>query len=55
MLAGSLVRAMIFRSELARKAGDSAKAKKWNDAAVSLWQRGDPPMLQMLRGTTELH
>lgn len=54
MLAASLVRAMIFRSQLARKAGDRAIAKKWNDAAASLWQRGDPPMLQMLRGATEL-
>ena len=55
MLAASLVRAMILRSQLASRAGDEAKAKKWSAAAVSLWQRGDAPMLELLRGATELH
>ena len=48
MLAGSLVRAMIFRAQLAAKAGDAQTAAKWQAAATSLWRRADKPLLDLL-------
>ena len=48
MLAGSLVRAMILRAQLAGNSGDAATAAKWKAAATSLWRRADPPLLELL-------
>lgn len=55
MLAASLVRAMILRADLARDTHDPGTAKKWHDAAVSLWIRGDAPMQQLLNASAGLH
>lgn len=41
-LAAILVRAMIFRANLANDAGDAATYRKWSEAANALWGRGDP-------------
>ena len=41
-IAGSLVRAIILRAEIARKQNDRPAAEEWSRAAVALWGRGDP-------------
>ncbi|MEO8193108.1 MAG: serine/threonine-protein kinase [Gemmatimonadales bacterium] len=55
MLAASLVRAMILRAKLAHHTRDAAAARKWGDAAVALWGRGDQPMLKSLEAVRETH
>jgi tRNA A-37 threonylcarbamoyl transferase component Bud32 len=41
-IAGSLVRAIILRAEIAWKQNDRPAAEEWSRAAVALWGRGDP-------------
>jgi len=41
-IAGSLVRAIILRAEIAWKKNDRPAAEEWSRAAVALWGRGDP-------------
>ena len=40
--AGSLIRAMILRADLARQVGDAATARLWARAVVELWSGADP-------------
>ena len=50
--AGTLVRAMALRAELAGAAGDRATARKWSRAALVLWSQADDflaPVLARLR------
>jgi len=46
---GSLVRAMAFRAELARRVGDAATAARWANAVATLWSDPDP-FLRSLSG-----
>lgn len=46
----ALVRAMILRSQLAKKAGDAEVAALWATAARQLWSKGDPVVVEILRG-----
>ena len=39
--AGSLVRAMVLRAELAEKMGDRATAARWAHVVVTLWSGAD--------------
>jgi tRNA A-37 threonylcarbamoyl transferase component Bud32 len=51
--AGSLVRAMALRAELAARVGDATDAAKWALAVETLWTGADPflqPVLQRMRG-----
>jgi serine/threonine protein kinase len=49
-LAASLVRAMIFRSQLAVP-GDLPAARAWGDVALQLWGNGDPALVAEVRKT----
>lgn len=40
--AGSLVRAMVLRADLAKRTGDAAAARLWARAVVELWSGADP-------------
>jgi hypothetical protein len=46
----SLVRAMILRSQLAKKAGDAELAAAWERSARQLWSKADPMVAEILRG-----
>ena len=43
-LAGSVGRAMVFRAELAARAGDSGTAALWAGRVLTLWARSDPSL-----------
>jgi serine/threonine protein kinase len=45
----ALVRAMILRSQLAKKAGDAELAAAWERSARQLWSKADPMVAELLR------
>jgi tRNA A-37 threonylcarbamoyl transferase component Bud32 len=40
----ALVRAMVWRADLAHSAGDAQNASRWAGAAIALWARADPEL-----------
>ena len=42
--AGSFVRAMVLRAELAARAGDRRAAARWAAVVVELWSQADAPL-----------
>jgi tRNA A-37 threonylcarbamoyl transferase component Bud32/tetratricopeptide (TPR) repeat protein len=50
--AGSLVRTMALRAELASRTGDRPTARRWAQAVVALWEKGDrtvQPLIERMR------
>ncbi len=52
--AGMLVRAMVFRAELAHRTGDRVMARKWAAAVVVLWSDADDFLQPLVRRMTVL-
>jgi hypothetical protein len=42
--AGSLVRAMLLRAEIAAKTGDAETARRWSSPIITLWAEAEPVM-----------
>jgi hypothetical protein len=52
--AGSLVRAMILRAQLAEQLGRGREAAEWARAVVALWRDGDEELRPTVREMTRL-
>ncbi len=51
MMAGTLVRAMALRAQLAWRRNDRARARVWAARVDTLWSGGDLPQLRSLAAT----
>ena len=47
--AATLVRAMVYRADLAAVVGDPATARRWAAAVVALWENADPMLQSTVR------
>ena len=52
--AGSMVRAMALRAELAAQVGDDAGARRWSGAVTALWSDADPFLQPLVRRMAHL-
>ena len=52
--AGTLVRAMVLRAELAARLGDDAGARRWAACVVALWSNPDDFLVPVRRRMTQL-